>query len=134
MKTLLIYPILCYVLTASTIPKHKPYGEIIINTIPAWKPVTASATWIVEITVPELTSEFLARNKITVAVRFRNQEDFKLLPYFDNQSVSPGNYDYNLSPLKLTCTFSPKAKGGSNGSAIMPMLQISLNFTNITFE
>jgi hypothetical protein len=133
MKTLLILPLI-YLVVGSPVGNRQPFGEIIINNIPSWSPVTVSGKYKAEINMPELTSDFIAGNKIKVAVKFRKTEGFQALPYFDNQSAGPGIYDYEISPLKLTITFSPRSAGGSNGSSILPMEQISFNYTSITFE
>jgi hypothetical protein len=133
MKALLFLPVF-WLLTAEKIPVKKIYGEIIINNVPAWKPISISGKCIIELSMPELTSDFIARNNIKVAVKFSNMEEFKALPFLDGQSASPGTYEYSVELFKLKITFSPKAAGGSNGSSALPMEQISFNFTNITFE
>jgi hypothetical protein len=133
MKALLFLPVF-WLLTAEKIPVKKIYGEIIINNVPAWKPISISGKCIIELSLPELTSDFIARNNIKVAVKFSNMEEFKALPFLDGQSASPGTYEYSVELFKLKITFSPKAAGGSNGSSALPMEQISFNFTNITFE
>jgi hypothetical protein len=132
MKALFIFPVL-WLFTTGTPRISHTYGEIIITSIPAWKPSSPSGKYSVDITVPELTSEFITSNKIKVSAKFRYLEGMKPLPYTDNGSVYPGTYEYSLAPLKLTCTFYPRASGSSNGSSIMVMEQISFNFTNITF-
>ncbi len=130
MKVIFILPLL-WLLTGATILKQESYGEIIINDVPEWRLTSVSRNQIIEINMPELTSNFIAKNKIKVSMKFRSSEDYKTLPYIDNQSVSPGTYDYSLAPLKLTCTYTPRATGGANGSVLLPHVQISFNFSPI---
>ena len=130
MKTLFILP-LFWLLTGATISKQKSYGEIIINDVPEWRLISVSGNQIIEINMPELTSDFIAKNKIKVSLKFWNLEGYKTLPYIDNQSASPGAYDYSLAPLKLTCTFAPRATGGANGSELLTHVQVSFNFSPI---
>ena len=128
MKTLFILPIL-WLLTVVSIPERRSYGEIIIDNIPAWQPVSVSGDYRVEIMVPELTSDFIANHNIKISANFRGIEGFKVLPFIDNLSAARhGTYDYSLEPLKLTCTFSPIAKGRADGSSVCPMLFISFNY------